>query len=117
MYGVVAILAPKAVQKDSLLIGLTVTIGVLEENKVGLLRNVDPVLAKLEAEREVEVLGKDGAFVGFTVLISVLENKNLVVGFDAGKRVRVGGHGRDPETSGGIKIESNRIAKLGKFLL
>jgi hypothetical protein len=115
--GVVAIFAPKAVKEDGLLIGLAVAIGIPEENKVGLLRKVNPVLTKLEPEREVEVLGKDGAFVGFAILIGVLKNEDLVVGFDAGKRVWIGGHGRDPETSGGIKVESDRVAKLGEFLL
>ena len=51
--GVVAILAPEAVKEDSLLIGLAVTVSVFEENEVRLLRNVDPVLAELESEREV----------------------------------------------------------------
>ena len=114
---VVAIFAAKAVQEDGLLIGLTVAVGIPEENKIRLLRKVDPVLAKLEAKWEVKILGKDGAFVGFAVLICVLENKNLIVGFDAGKGVRIGRHGRNPKTSSTIKFESNWIPKLRKFLL
>ena len=53
MNGMVAILAPEAMKEDSLLIGLAVTVSVLEENEVRLLRNIDPVLAELESERKV----------------------------------------------------------------
>ena len=115
--GMVTIFAPKAVQKNGLLICLIVAIGIMEENKVRLLRKVNSVLAELEAEWEVKIISKDGAFVGFAVLISVFENKNLVVGFDSWKRVRIGGHGRDPETSGSIKVDRDRVTKLGEFLL
>ena len=55
---VVAIFAAKAVQEDGLLIGLTVAVGIPEENKIRLLREVDPVLTKLEAKWEVKILGK-----------------------------------------------------------
>ena len=53
MNGMVAIFAPEAMKEDSLLIGLAVTVSVLEENEVRLLRNIDPVLAELESERKV----------------------------------------------------------------
>ena len=50
-------------------------------------------------------------------MIGVFENEDLVIGLDAGKGMRIGGHCGNPETSRGIKVDSNRVAKFRKFLL
>ena len=114
--GVVRILAPEAGKDDFTMVHFSVAIGISEMGEVGFFGAEDAAVAiKDEGERDVKVIGPGGAFVGFAILIGVLENDDFIAGFLAGINMRVGDGGGDPKTAVFVPAHLDGAGHLGEI--
>ena len=112
---VVGVLAAEAREDLAAVVSLAVTIGVLDKGEVRLLRDIDPSVAKHEAERDVEIIGEDRRLVGLSILIGVLQYHDLVIRIVARVDVRVGRRAAHPESTAGVPAHLDRAGELGEF--
>ena len=66
----------------------------------------------------MELVGEDGFFVGFAVVVGVLVDEEHIVWFwVAGLPMWVAGHGGDPEAALVIKGNLRWVREVGEFFL
>ena len=112
---VVGVVVVEAAEDDFSGVGAVVAVGVLEEDEVGSLGDIDAFGSELEAGGEVEVVGEDGFFVGATVRVGVFEDDEFVVWFPvAGFVVWVGRHGGDPEAAAVVEGHLDGVGEVGE---
>ena len=114
--GVVRILAPEAGKDDFTVVHFTVAVGISEMGEVGFFGAENTTVSiKDKREGDVKVIGPSRAFVGFAILIGVLENDNFIAGFLAGINMRVGDGGGDPKTAMFIPAHLDGAGHLGEI--
>ena len=107
--GVMAVAGAEAVQDDFAMIRLVAARSVFEEHQVRLGADIDAALAELDAGRQIEFVGEDGAFVGLARAFGVFEDQDLIVRRRAGQVMRVGRHRRHPESALRVPGHGERI--------
>ena len=114
--GVVSVGGSDAVDQDFAVIGDVVTVGVLEENDVGLAGDQDSAVPEFEGERTVDFC-ELGDAVGVAILVVVVQDEQGVVHFLNRIPFRIGRPGGDPEAALGIDVHLNGIDQVGEFAL
>ena len=94
---VVRVLATESGQNGFPVIRLAVSISVLEKGHVRFFRNVYPAVAEFERKGNVQSFGPNRAFVGFPILIDVLEDDDFIIRSATRVDVRVGRGAADPQ--------------------
>ena len=95
-------------QHHTAAVGSTIVIGVLQEQDLGVLPDIDPAVSPLHPGRDIQPLGKNRRAVGRTITVGVLEANDLVVGQVSGKDVGIGGGHGHVHTTGRIPPHGNR---------
>ncbi len=98
-------------------IRLVIAVGIAKQTEMRLLRNVDSISVDFERKRNVHVIRPYRRLVGFSVLIGVLEDHDLVARLGAGVGMRIRGRATDPEPSLRVPTHLDRTGNLRKFLL
>ena len=112
------VLATEAGEDDFTMVHFAVAIGISEMGEVWFFGAEDAAVAiKDEGERDVKVIGPGGAFVGFAILIGVLENDDFITGFLAGINMRVGDGGGDPKTAVFVPAHLDGAGHFGEVFL
>ena len=112
---VMRVLGAEARQHDAMHVRLVVAVGVLQEREVRLLGDIHAAVTELERQRDVQVVGEHGRFVGPAVAVGVFENDQLVVRLVAGIDVRIRRRATDPQPAARIPTHLNRIGDVGKL--
>ena len=93
----VRVLATESGQNGFPVIRLAVSVRVLEKGHVRFFGNVYPAVAEFERKRNVQSFGPNRAFVGFPILIDVLEDDDFIIRSATRVDVRVGRGATDPQ--------------------
>ena len=116
MQRVVRVFAAKTGEQFFAGVGFAVTVGVLDEYEMRLLRDVHAAVAELERQWDLQVVGEDAGFVSAPVAVGVLEDDDLVVGLVPGINVRVGRRAADPKPAPGIPAHLDWAGQVGEIL-
>lgn len=109
----VGVLGSKAGEDDATVVGFAIAISVLEENDLGGVCDIGSAIGREDGGGNVEVIGKNGAFVGDAVTIRVFQNEDLVVLLGSGDDVGIHSARDEPEAALGIKVHLDRLRDHG----
>ncbi len=112
MNRVVAVLCAEAVKNDFARVRHVVTIRVLRENDVRLLRDIRPAVAQFEPRRHVQFVRKHRVRVRPPVAVRVLENDQLVVRVLVRQPLWIRRHRGHPKPA--LRIERDRHGLLDR---
>ena len=105
----------KAVHDQLARVGAIVAVGILQEHQVRHLRQVNASVSQLDADGQMQPVGKRRAAVGLAVVVGVFEDQDLVVGLGARQVHGVRRHGSDPEPALGVEGHRDRVFQVGKL--
>ena len=106
---VVGVFRAKAGEHDPPRVGLSVTIGVGEVEKLRAVGDVDAAVAGLHGGGHQEAVGKDGAGVGPPVTVAIFEDRDRVVGDLTRPDLGIHARRRDPQPALGIEVHLQRL--------
>jgi len=113
---VVGVVIVEAAEDDFADVYFVVVVGVLQEDEVVALGDVNSVVGDFESGGEVEIFGEDNFLVCFAIVVGVFVNEELVVWLGiAGSPMGVGGHGGDPEAALVVEGDLDRVGEVGEF--
>ena len=115
---VVGVLATETGEDDFAFVHFAVAIGVGEVGEVGFFGAIDTAIAiEHEGERNVEVIGPSGAFVGFAVLVCVFEDDDFIARLLAGVNVGIGNRGGNPKAAVFVPAHLDGAGHFGEVFL
>ena len=117
MQRMVTVLAAEPGEHQLAVIGLAVTVGVLNETHVRFLAHVHAAIAEFKRQGNVQVIGKHRGLVRATVAVGILQNHQLVVRLIAGVHVRIGRRAAHPHATLAIPAHLDRAGDFRKLLL
>ncbi len=111
--GVVVVFRAEAREEDAPEVGLAVAVGVLEEEEVGLAGHVRAAVAQFDPGGDEKVVRKDGALVGATIAVRVLEDDDRVGGALPGFELGEGLGAGDPDAPAVVEDHLHGIRDHG----
>ena len=99
----------KSAQQHTALVRLVIPIGVLEEEELCAMPDVNAAIAQLDAGRNHKTAGKDGGFVAPAVLIRILQDQDLVVRSLTRFDLWINGAADDPQPAARVKAHLDRF--------
>ena len=101
----------ESAEKHASRIRSAITIGVLQEQELTTLSNVDPAVAQFHRRRDVQPVREDGRALRDTVAIGILQHDDLVVRNIPGKDMRIRRRDGHVRAAGRVPANRNRIGQ------
>ncbi len=96
-------------------VGLVVAVGVFEEHHVRLGADIDAAVAKLDAGRQVQLVGEDRPLISLAVAVGVFEDQDFVVDRHTWNALRVRRHAAYPQSPAAVEGELHGLFQFGEF--